>query len=101
MHGFTCACNNLCIDSRVHVRINLCMDSCVQMIHSCVANMTSRNPCLCVQVRSLTMCCLLDRATEVGLGIYVISFYSVNEQTMVRLQCHFNADGVDDDDDDA
>jgi len=25
-----------------------------------------------------------DRATEVKIGIYVISFYSINEQTMVR-----------------
>ena len=24
-----------------------------------------------------------DRATEVKIGIYVISFYSINEQTMV------------------
>jgi len=28
-------------------------------------------------------CCTADRPTEVRLGIYVNSFYSINEQTMV------------------
>jgi len=33
--------------------------------------------------------CYTDRATEVKIGIYVISFYSINEQTMVRKSILF------------
>jgi len=33
--------------------------------------------------------CITDRPTEVRLGIYVNSFYSINEQTMVsENRCH-------------
>ena len=31
---------------------------------------------------------LLDRPTEVRLGIYINSFYSISEQTMVSMKLH-------------
>jgi len=36
-----------------------------------------------VRFLSFKMLFYADRATEVKIGIYVISFYSINEQTMV------------------
>ena len=36
---------------------------------------------------SFSPCYFADRPTEVKLGIYVNSFYSINEQTMVCEDC--------------
>jgi len=32
-----------------------------------------------------TVKCYITGPTQVKLGVYIISFYSINEQTMVRL----------------
>lgn len=46
---------------------------------------------VCVSTIDLSFFLFLDRPTEVKLGIYINSFYSISEQTMVNTSMHIQA----------